>query len=90
MPRIEADSLVTQSVLDRLIDREPLNSADGSMTRAQSIRQLKASLRRDLEWLLNTRRIAEDLEAEHAELASSLYYYGLSDVTALSFNNRSV
>ena len=72
MPRIEADSLVTQSVLDRLIDREPLNSGDGSITRAQSVRLLKASLRRDLEGLLNTRRIAEELEGEHSELGGRL------------------
>lgn len=87
MARIEADSLVTQSVLDRLVDREPLNSADPSMTRAQSVRLLKASLRRDLEWLLNSRRIAEELGPEHTELVSSVYYYGLPDVTALSFSN---
>src|SRR4051812_23031095 len=87
MPRIDADLLVTQSVLDRMMDREPLNSADASMTRAQSVRLLKASLRRDLEWLLNTRRIADELAPEHSELASSLYYYGLPDVTALSFAN---
>jgi type VI secretion system protein ImpF len=85
MPRSDADPLVTQSVLDRLIDKEPLNSADPSITRAQTVRLLKGALRRDLEWLLNTRRIADRLEAEHVELASSVYHYGLPDVTALSF-----
>jgi len=87
MARVDADQLVTQSVLDRMMDREPLNAADPSMTRAQSIRLLKASLRRDLEWLLNTRRIADELPPEHSELAASLYYYGLPDLTALSFAN---
>lgn len=57
------------------------------MTRAQSVRLLKAAVRRDLEWLLNTRRNAERLEAAHTELAASVYEYGLPDVTALSFAN---
>jgi type VI secretion system protein ImpF len=87
MARFDSDALVTQSVLDRLIDREPLNSGDGSMTRSQSVRLLKAALRRDLEWLLNTRRIADELGAEHSELKASLYHYGLPDITAMSFSN---
>ena len=56
MARWEPEQTVTQSVLERLIDREPGTDSDSAQTRAQSVRQLKAALRRDLEWLLNTRR----------------------------------
>jgi type VI secretion system protein ImpF len=87
MPRSDPDTLVSQSILDRLIDNEPHTPADPPMTRPQSVRHLKAALRRDLEWLLNTRRIAMEIEAEHPELAASLFHYGLPDVTALSFTN---
>jgi type VI secretion system protein ImpF len=87
MARGDVETVVTQSVLDRLIDREPQNSAEGPMTRAQSIRALKAAVRRDLEWILNTRRIANEAGDEYPECRRSLYNYGLPDFTAYSFAN---
>ena len=45
------------------------------------------SLRRDLEWLLNTRRIAIDLADEYPELDRSVYNFGLPDFTAMSFSS---
>ena len=78
------DLTVTQSVLDRLIDREPNLASDPSATRAQSVRQLKASLRRDLEWLLNTRRNDEASAETLAEVTRSLHNYGLPDFTRFS------
>jgi type VI secretion system protein ImpF len=87
MARFEPDSVVTQSVLDRLIDNEPGNSSEASMTRAQSVRALKASLRRDLEWLLNTRRIPEEADDHYPELKKSLYNYGFPDFTNFSFSS---
>ena len=56
MPKPDSDLTVTPSLIDRLIDRDPNAATDPHTTRAQSVRQLKAALRRDLEWLLNTRR----------------------------------
>ena len=41
------------------IDIEPENRMENPLSRAQSVRLLKNSVRRDLEWLLNTRRIAD-------------------------------
>ncbi len=87
MARWEPEETVTQSVLERLIDREPANSAEPPPTRAQSVRTLKTSLRRDLEWLLNTRRTPEAVGAEYQELEHSLYNYGLPDVTSLSWDS---
>jgi hypothetical protein len=57
MARRETEETVTQSVLERLIDLDPKSKNDPPQTRPQSVRQLKAALRRDLEWLLNTRQI---------------------------------
>ncbi|HYZ84158.1 MAG TPA: type VI secretion system baseplate subunit TssE [Bryobacteraceae bacterium] len=86
MARLEGEHNVSLSVIDRLIDADPGNRFDGAMTRAQSVRALKQSLRRDLEWLLNSRRIAlDEVETSFPETSKSLFYYGLPDFTALSF-----
>jgi type VI secretion system protein ImpF len=87
MPRWEPEETVTQSVLERLIDRDPENSVETAPTRAQSVRHLKASLRRDLEWLLNTRRTPEPATSEYQELERSIFNYGLPDVSALSWDS---
>jgi type VI secretion system protein ImpF len=85
MARQEVEAPVTISVLDRLIDLEPKTSSEPPLTRAQALRQLRASLRRDLEWLLNSRQPAEDTTA-YAELERSVYRYGLPDITSLSLS----
>lgn len=83
MPTTEREGPVTLSVLDRLIDQEPERKLEPPLTRAQSLRELKAALRRDLEWLLNTRRTIEESPASLKELERSLYNYGLPDVSSL-------
>ena len=87
MARRETEETVTQSVLERLIDLDPTSKTDPPQTRPQSVRQLKAALRRDLEWLLNTRQIPGGVPEEFQGLEGSLYGYGLPDVTNLSANS---
>jgi type VI secretion system protein ImpF len=53
------------------------------------LRELKAALRRDLEWLLNTRRTIEESPASLKELERSLYTYGLPDVSSLYLRSSS-
>lgn len=77
----------TPSLIDRLIDLEPRNRDIRSQP-AQSMRQLKAGLRRDLEWLLNARRPPVDLPDGADELARSVYYYGLPDVSSLALSSN--
>lgn len=84
MARREAEETVTQSVIERLIDLDPAAKTDAPQTRSQSVRQLKAGLRRDLEWLLNTRQIAGGVPEQFPELEGSLYGYGLPDVSNMS------
>jgi type VI secretion system protein ImpF len=80
MPR-EEERPVQQSLLDRLVG----DDTDGSaVTRQQSVRELKAAVRRDLEWLLNTRAVAIPPPEALQELRASTYTYGLSDITSLS------
>ena len=80
MPR-EEDRPVQESVLDRLIgDDEEVSS----ITRTRSVRDLKAAVRRDLEWLLNTRAVAIPPPESLQQVRESVYTYGVSDITSLS------
>jgi type VI secretion system protein ImpF len=74
---------VQQSVLDRLMDDEP-GLGDPTQTWADSVRVLKASLRRDLEWLLNTRRTPQAPPAACEAVQRSVYLFGLPDFSARS------
>jgi type VI secretion system protein ImpF len=84
----EPELNVTISVLDRLIDNEPGMRTDPPLSRAQSMRVLKAALKRDLEWLLNTRRSIEAVEERSSlELERSLFNYGLPDISSLGVHS---
>jgi len=65
------------SVLDRLLDPGPEREA----SRRESLAALRASVRRDLEALLNTRRRCLDWPADAAELNTSLLAFGVPDFT---------
>jgi type VI secretion system protein ImpF len=84
MPPPETKGIVTPSVLDRLIDREPKNRSEAMPTPAQSLRAMKAALRRDLEWLMNTRRVIDEPPETCTELRRSVYHYGLPDISSMS------
>jgi len=83
MARSQPELDITLSVLDRLIDQDPRTSTEAPTQRAESVRKLKSSLRRDLEWLFNTRRINPEPETLR-EVNRSLYTYGVPDFSAYS------
>jgi type VI secretion system protein ImpF len=85
--RTDNEVRITPSVLDRLLDYEPELSREPPASRAKSLRQLKQALKRDLEWLLNTRHSADELPPELKELNASLAAYGLPDFTTASIKN---
>ena len=88
MATSDAEIGAAPSLIDKLIDREPSLATDSPTSRAQAIRELKKSLRRDLEWLLNTRRNPQAASPESMEqLAHSLYNYGLPDFSTYSINS---
>lgn len=84
MARGLGETTITISALDRLIDLEPDNRMENPMSRSQSVRLLKNAVRRDLEWLLNSRRIADTPDEGLKELNKSVYTYGLPDLSALT------
>jgi len=69
-------------VLDRLIDEQPTATREAPKTRNQVLRELKRSLRRDLENLLNTRWRCTTWPQNLEELELSLVNYGIPDITA--------
>jgi type VI secretion system protein ImpF len=83
MPSLDKEGPVTLSVLDRLIDQEPDRQQEPPMSRVQSVRELRASLRRDLEWLFNTRSTIEEAPESMRELERSVYNYGIHDTTSM-------
>jgi type VI secretion system protein ImpF len=83
MAAADYDRAVQLSVLDRLIDQEPHLRAEPGIGRAESLRRLRASIRRDMESLLNTPRTTEPPPALR-ELKDSLYTYGIHDITSMS------
>jgi type VI secretion system protein ImpF len=84
MARGLGETTITISALDRLIDLEPDNHMENPLSRSQSVRLLKNAVRRDLEWLLNSRRIASPPDEGLKELNRSTYVYGLPDLSALT------
>jgi type VI secretion system protein ImpF len=79
MSRIRRDQLLLPSILDRLIDKEPGTQVETPKTRNQLLRDLKDSVRRDLENLLNTRRSMFPIPDERELLRHSVIGYGIPD-----------
>jgi len=84
MARNEENRPVTLSVLDRLIDEDPKNRSKAPLTRAQSVRELKRALKRDLEWLLNSKRTIDPAPESATETMRSVYHYGFADTSSKS------
>src|SRR5262245_18531226 len=84
----EIERPVRPSVLDRLIDEDPRSNVEPPLTRSQSVKLFKTALRRDLEWLLNARRVITPVPDECEQLARSVYTFGLPDITSMSKDSR--
>ncbi|MFP5230381.1 MAG: type VI secretion system baseplate subunit TssE [Acidobacteriota bacterium] len=82
MAHSATESMVTQSVLDRLMTVE-----DWPQNRAQSIRYFKDALRRDLEWLLNTRRSPIPEVESYPGIKGTIIDYGLPDISSLGLSS---
>jgi type VI secretion system protein ImpF len=69
------------SLLDRLTDLNPSRESDTIEERVMSLRRLRESVIRDLEWLLNTGCIetTQDL-TDYPEVKHSVLNYGIPDI----------
>lgn len=72
------------SVLDRLIDERPRETADVPLSREESERRYRNAVLRDLEWLLNTRKSTTVVPDALHELQASVFSFGLPDTSSLS------
>ena len=77
----------TPGLFDRLMD-VPVSGATGATVSRMSVEDLKDSVARDLEALLNTRTvIPEDLLKRYPECARSIVTYGLNDFAGRSLSS---
>ncbi|MCO6510972.1 MAG: type VI secretion system baseplate subunit TssE [Aridibacter famidurans] len=82
--RKDLETQVTPSLLDRLTDYEPKTSTEAPKSRTRSLAEMKQSVRRDLEWLLNSRSYPVDVDEDLEEISKSVVTFGLPDFTGTS------
>jgi type VI secretion system protein ImpF len=89
MAKLDNNIRLVPSVLDRLIDEHPKVSQEPVPNRYQNVRQLKRSVARDLEALLNTRQETDvEMPSDFNEVNRSLLMYGLPDFTSVNLLNQ--
>lgn len=81
MARVDSDQELRPSILDRLIDREPRVSSEAPAQQSQHLARIKDGVKRDLEWLLNSRQPPVEWPDDMRQLAQSVLTYGLPDFT---------
>jgi type VI secretion system protein ImpF len=67
-----------------LVDYEPNLSTEAPKSRSASLHELKLAVRRDLEWLLNTRCHGNEAIDDDLECRRSVEFYGLPDIMGMS------
>lgn len=88
MASIDKKKKLRPSILDRLIDNDPDNTVEKDSDQHQKLKELRNSVRRDLENLLNTRfRMVEPAD-EYTELKKSLLNYGLPDLATINISDK--
>jgi type VI secretion system protein ImpF len=78
---------ITLPLLDRLTDEDPKRREEVPLSRSKSLAALKVAVRRDLEWLLNTRRADRALPPN---VLQSVFTYGLAEYSSGSENKQQV
>jgi type VI secretion system protein ImpF len=78
MSKTKNERLLTQSLIDRLTDYE-----DWPTTRNASLRMYREGIKRDVEWLLNSRRPFVTAVDNYEMASVSVFNFGLPDLTSL-------
>lgn len=84
MARIDKKKQLRPSILDRLLDDEPHIQVETEKSRNRHLKELRSSVKRDLENLLNTRYRMIEPPEEFKELQLSLLNYGLPDLATVN------
>ena len=88
MARIDKNKKLRASLLDRLSDNNPANKSEAEADQHQKLKQLRSSVRHDLEKLLNTRLRVFEPDDEYNELKKSLLSYGLPDLATVNILDK--
>lgn len=78
---------IRSSILERLIDNEPNITFEPEKLHHQKIEDLRVSVRKDLEHLLNTRIRVLSPDKHLTELDDSILNYGLPDLSTINLGN---
>lgn len=84
MARPTTTQELTPSILDRLLDYNPSSNVESQASRTQLIKELRESVRRDLEFLLNTRQRCTPLPEDYRALEDTSINYGIPDYTGVN------
>ncbi len=87
MARPAAHQKLVISILDRMIDQEPGGLPSSQAESSRELALIKASVKRDLEWLLNSKQPLLDPPADLRHIRRSLLTFGLPDFTASSLSS---
>lgn len=87
MARPDSTQPLVPSILDRLIDHAPEKTEEPEKSRSQVVRELRESVRRDLENLLNTRLPCMALPRDAADLDGTGAYYGVPDFSGTNLQS---
>lgn len=82
-PQPTNNLLLVPSIIDRLLS--PDESTGIFRSRNNALNEIKESVRRDLEALLNTRQRCGEQSMVADELSGTVAYYGIPDFTGASF-----
>lgn len=88
MARVDKKKKLRPSILDRLIDNSPDNNREIDLDQHQKLKQLRDSVRRDLENLLNTRFRMLEPAPHFKEIQKSLLNYGLPDLATVNIADK--
>jgi len=80
--RAGAQDRIQPALLDRLMDDNPDELAEGEISRTFSLARLRKAILRDLSWLLNTSQLATTVDLSlYPEVAMSTLNYGVRSRT---------
>ncbi|VVT17993.1 type VI secretion system baseplate subunit TssE [Erythrobacter sp. EC-HK427] len=82
--------MITQSLLDRLIDLEPEQLVEAAQDDDDALSEYKIHLLRDLEHLLNTTQPIFVSHGPHEAMGDNIVGYGLADMATEDFSSDSV
>ena len=84
----EIRATLRPSILDRLLDDDPRTTHEPPLSLPEASRIIMAAVRRDLEWLLNTRTTwIDDVRTAMEYTSRSIAVYGLPDFSHENMKN---